>query len=55
VAATIATIADEIEACNLGSPVLVMIGRVLADVAAMQKSVDAAPATLDAPAIARRA
>jgi uroporphyrin-III C-methyltransferase/precorrin-2 dehydrogenase/sirohydrochlorin ferrochelatase len=55
VAATIATIADEIEACNLGSPVLVMIGRVLADVAAVQESADDAPATLDAPAIARRA
>jgi uroporphyrin-III C-methyltransferase/precorrin-2 dehydrogenase/sirohydrochlorin ferrochelatase len=55
VAATIATIADEIEAHELGSPVLVMIGRVLADVAAAQKSADDAAATHDASAIARRA
>ena len=55
VAATIATIADEIEASRLGSPVLVMIGRVLADVAAAQTSAAAAAATHDASAVARRA
>jgi uroporphyrin-III C-methyltransferase/precorrin-2 dehydrogenase/sirohydrochlorin ferrochelatase len=55
VAATIATIADEIEASKLGSPVLVMIGRVLADVAATQKSADDAAAKHDAAAIVRRA
>jgi hypothetical protein len=55
VAATIATIADEIEASRLGSPVLVMIGRVLADVAAVQTSAAAAAATHDASAVARRA
>ena len=55
VAATIATIADEIEASRLGSPVLVMIGRVLADVAAAQTSAAAAAATHDASAVAQRA
>jgi len=54
VAGTIATIADEIEARNLGSPVLVMIGRVLADVADMRKGA-AAAAAHEASAVARRA
>ena len=55
VAGTIATIADEIEARNLGSPVLVMIGRVLADVADMRKGAAAAAAAHEASAVARRA
>ncbi len=38
VAATIATIAGRIEAAQIGGPVLVMIGRVLADVMDMQES-----------------
>ena len=55
VAAPIATIADEIEASGLGSPVLVMIGRVLTDVVAAQNSADAAAAPHVASAIARHA
>jgi uroporphyrin-III C-methyltransferase/precorrin-2 dehydrogenase/sirohydrochlorin ferrochelatase len=54
VAATIATLADEIEASELGGPVLVMIGRVLADVVSVRDSGDGAATWHETSAFASR-
>ena len=55
VAATIGTIADEIEAHAPGGPVLVMIGRVLSDVVGAQRNSDDSSAGDDVAAHASRA